>query len=67
MTTVVRIQQRVKQYLEENNTQVYPLPPYSLDINIIENIWSIVKERVSKKMFRDPSQDLVQVCQDAFH
>ncbi|EGC33081.1 hypothetical protein DICPUDRAFT_154906 [Dictyostelium purpureum] len=57
----------VKQYLEENNIQVYPLPPYSLDINIIENLWSIVKERVSKKMFHDPSQDQVQVCQDAYH
>ncbi|EGC38784.1 hypothetical protein DICPUDRAFT_148500 [Dictyostelium purpureum] len=52
---------------EENNIQVDPLPPYSLDISIIINIWSIVKERVSKKMFSDPSQDQVWVCQDAFH
>ncbi|EGC34827.1 hypothetical protein DICPUDRAFT_79420 [Dictyostelium purpureum] len=57
----------VKQYLEENNIQVYPLPPYSLDINIVKNLWSIIKERVSKKMFRDPSQDQVQVCQEEFH
>ncbi|EGC30692.1 hypothetical protein DICPUDRAFT_157546 [Dictyostelium purpureum] len=56
MTTVVRI---VKQYFEENNIQVYPLPPYSLDINIIENLWPIIKERVSKKMFRNASQDQV--------
>ncbi|EGC36252.1 hypothetical protein DICPUDRAFT_151279 [Dictyostelium purpureum] len=49
----------VKQYLEDNNIQVDPLPPYSLGINIIENLWSIVKERVSKKMFHNPSQDLI--------
>ncbi|EGC36448.1 hypothetical protein DICPUDRAFT_151079 [Dictyostelium purpureum] len=47
--------------------QFYPLPPYSLDIDIIKNLWSIINKRVSKKMFRNPSQDQVQVCQDAFH
>ncbi|EGC31902.1 hypothetical protein DICPUDRAFT_156185 [Dictyostelium purpureum] len=42
----------------KNNIQVDPLQP---DINIIENLLSIFKEWVSKKMFHYPPQDLVQV------
>ena len=38
-----------KQWFQEKNVTVLPFPAYSPDLNPIENIWGIMKERVNQK------------------
>ncbi|KAF2443586.1 hypothetical protein P171DRAFT_362174, partial [Karstenula rhodostoma CBS 690.94] len=34
---------------KRNKISLYPYPPYSLDLNPIENIWAILKDRLNKR------------------
>ena len=34
-----------------NKVKLYPHPPYSPDLNLIENVWSLLKDRLSKRLF----------------
>ena len=39
----------VKNFFRENELEVLNWPPYSPDLNIIENFWAIVKKRLAKQ------------------
>lgn len=39
----------VKNYLEEEGVQCVEFPPYSPDLNPIENLWSIIKSKVARQ------------------
>lgn len=47
----------VRDYLEERCITELPWPPCGADINIIENVWGIMKKRLAKKTLRDSSRD----------
>lgn len=38
----------VLQWFEQNLVTLYPHPPYSPDLNPIENVWSLLKHRISQ-------------------
>ena len=33
----------------KNNIKIIDLPPYSPDLNLIENIWTIIKRKIAEK------------------
>ena len=41
----------VQTYLKENNIKVLDWPPYSPDLNVIENIWALLKAKIGRKNY----------------
>ena len=41
----------VLEFYYENNIKIIDWPPYSPDLNHIENIWAIVKRKITRKTF----------------
>ena len=41
----------IKNFFRENEREVLDWPPYNPDLNIIENLWAIVKKRLAKQSF----------------
>ena len=39
------------QFYQKNNIKVIDWTPYSLDLNPIENLWSIIKDKLKGKKF----------------
>ena len=39
----------IKNFFRENEREVLDWPPYNPDLNIIENLWAIVKKRLAKQ------------------
>ena len=39
----------IKNFFRKNEWEVQEWPPYSPDLNIIENLWAIVKKRLAKQ------------------
>ena len=37
--------------MSRNKVKLYSHPPYSPDVNPIENVWSLLKDRLSKRPF----------------
>ncbi|CAG8594446.1 5966_t:CDS:2 [Racocetra fulgida] len=50
-----------KNWLHYRNLKTFDWPPYSPDLNIIENIWYIIKQRLEKLYEREPAKDLNQL------
>lgn len=40
----------MRRHLEKRNIDIIKLPPYSSDLNIIENVWAMLKKRVRKEL-----------------
>ncbi|KAF2677734.1 hypothetical protein K458DRAFT_318933, partial [Lentithecium fluviatile CBS 122367] len=38
---------------KRNKISLFPYPPYSPNLNPIENIWSIIKDRLNKRNRKD--------------
>lgn len=43
----------VQKFLRQNHIETLPFPPYSPDINPIENLWALLKHNVAKREPRD--------------
>ena len=39
------------EFYYENNIQIIDWPPYSPDLNLIENIWNTMKRKIARKIF----------------
>lgn len=56
----------VANFLDQNGIEVLPWPPYSPDMNPLENLWNIVKKRVHRYSFSSKEQ-LFQQISDIWH
>ena len=45
-----------KQFLQNNEIQVMEWPPYSPDLNPIENLWAILKQKLSQNGYSTKSE-----------
>ena len=57
-----------KAFLQDHNIQVLQWPPYSPDLNIIENLWNILKDEVGPLNHIGPNQreELILVITEAW-
>ena len=42
---------KVLEFYKENNIKVIDWPPYSPDLNLIENVWAIMKKELNGRKF----------------
>jgi len=69
----------VETYKDDNDVECLPWPPYSPDINVIENVWSVLKRKVNERRFFnfselkhavkalwDQDEEIKQTCISAF-
>lgn len=63
----------VRQWLEDNDIEVMDSPPYSPDLNPIENLWFLLKEAILKRCLElltttgeEGLQLLIQTAKDAW-
>ena len=54
----------IKRWLFDNGVQCMDFPPYSPDLNPIENLWSDLKRRVEKRNARDVEELEVQLREE---
>lgn len=52
--------------LEQHGVEVLPWPPYSPDMNIIENVWAQLKEKVHQRSYYT-RQELIEAAQQIWH
>jgi transposase len=50
-------------YLEEHNINTMPWPPYSPDLNIIENLWGVMKRKIYRKPYTS-QETLIEAVQE---
>jgi transposase len=49
-------------FLEEHNINTMHWPPHFLDLNMIENLWEIMKRKIHRKSYT--GQTLIQAVQE---
>ena len=55
-----------KAWFKRNKISLFPHPPYSPDLNPIENVWSILKDRLIKRNRKDLGEGTSQESINAF-
>jgi transposase len=50
-------------FLEEHNINTMPWPPYSPDLNIIENLWGVMKRKIHRKPYTG-QETLIEAVQE---
>ena len=71
---------RTSDFLANNNVSVFPWPPYLPDMNLIENVWSLLKQKVNETTTRSRSDfiskaqtvwttdnDVAQMCRNIYN
>jgi hypothetical protein len=44
----VHTSRRIKHWKQENDVQIMPQPALSPDVNIMENMWHIIKDKIKR-------------------
>jgi len=55
----------VREFLQANNVEVLPWPPYSPDMNCIENLWAVLKRKVQQRP-HGSREALIAAAQDVW-